>query len=57
MYRLQFLDAFGTKQYTDYLPSVEIKFKITDKQSIHASYFASIARPSLYDFVPYQYTR
>lgn len=46
--------AYGTKQYTDYLPSVEIKFKITDKQSIHASYFASIARPSLYDIIPYQ---
>jgi len=33
---------------------VEIKFKITDKQSIHASYFASLARPSLYDIIPYQ---
>lgn len=45
--------AYGTKEYTDYLPSVEIKFKITDKQSLHASYFASIARPSLFDIVPY----
>ena len=45
--------ASGMKQYTDYLPSVEIKFKITNKQSIRASYFASIARPSLYDIIPY----
>jgi len=45
--------AYGTIQYNNLLPSVEIKFKITDKQSIHASYFASLARPSLYDIIPY----
>ncbi len=44
----------GTKQYTDYLPSVEVKYNITDKQAIHASYFASISRPSFIDIVPYQ---
>jgi len=42
-----------TKQYTDYLPSIEIKFNINAKQAIRASYFASIARPSFFDIVPY----
>ena len=50
---IQIEAADGTKQYTDYLPSAEIKFKINDKQSIHASYFQSIARPNLYDLIPY----
>src|SRR6185312_2351565 len=45
--------ANGGKQYTDYLPSVEVKLKITDKQAIHASYFASITRPNFFDVVPY----
>jgi len=42
-----------TKSYTDYLPSVEIKFNINAKQAIRASYFSSISRPSFYDIVPY----
>jgi hypothetical protein len=46
--------AYGSKQYTDGLPSIEIKFKITDKQSVQASFFESITRPSLFDIVPYQ---
>jgi len=45
--------ASGTKTYKDNLPSVEVKFKITDKQSIHASFFESITRPSLFDIIPY----
>jgi len=44
----------GTKQYSDYLPSVEVKYLLTDKQAIHASYFSSISRPSFIDIVPYQ---
>jgi len=49
-------DKDGSKQYTDYLPSVEIKFKITDKQDIRASYFASISRPEFFEIVPFQIT-
>lgn len=45
---------YGTIQYQDMLPSVEIKYKLTDKQSIHASYFASITRPNFFDIIPYQ---
>jgi len=42
----------GTKQYSDILPSGQIKLKLTAKQNIRASYFASITRPSFYDLVP-----
>ncbi len=51
---IQIPAAYGTIQYNNLLPSAEIKFKITDKQSLQASYFASLARPSLYDIIPYQ---
>jgi outer membrane receptor protein involved in Fe transport len=44
----------GSKQYMDVLPSLQAKFKITDKQAIRASYFASISRPSFIDIIPYQ---
>jgi hypothetical protein len=41
------------KQYTDILPSVEVKFNISKKQAIRANYFASISRPAFFDIVPY----
>lgn len=44
----------GTKQYTDYLPSAEVKYKINEKMAVRAGYFASIARPSYFEIVPYQ---
>jgi outer membrane receptor protein involved in Fe transport len=43
----------GTIQYSDMLPSAEIKYAITPKQNIRASYFASISRPSFFEIVPY----
>jgi len=46
-------EQYGSKQYTDYLPSIEVKFKITGKQALRASYFASISRPNFIDIVPY----
>ena len=42
----------GQKQYTDVLPSGQVKFKINAKQNLRASYFASIARPSFFDIIP-----
>ena len=44
---------YGAKQYTDFLPSIEIKYSINTKQAIRASYFASISRPSFFEIVPY----
>ncbi len=45
---------YGTIHYIDYLPSGEIKFKITNKQAIRLSYFSSITRPSFEELMPYQ---
>ncbi len=41
-----------TKTYTDLLPSASLKFKLSEKTNLRASYFKSIARPNYYDLVP-----
>ncbi len=43
-----------TKNYTDLLPSLMIKYKLNNKTNIRASYFKSIARPNYYELVPYR---
>jgi outer membrane receptor protein involved in Fe transport len=40
------------KTYTDVLPSLQLKYKLTDKSNFRASYFKSIARPALFELVP-----
>lgn len=40
------------KTYTDVLPSIQLKYKLNDQSNLRASYFKSIARPSLYELVP-----
>ncbi len=40
------------KTYTDVLPSLNLKYKLSDKANLRASYFKSIARPALYELVP-----
>ncbi len=40
------------KTYTDVLPSVQLKYKLTEKSNLRASYFESISRPALYELVP-----
>lgn len=40
------------KTYTDVLPSLQLKYKLTDKSNLRASYFKSISRPALYELVP-----
>jgi outer membrane receptor protein involved in Fe transport len=40
------------KTYTDALPSLQLKYKLTEKSNIRASYFKSISRPALYELVP-----
>ncbi|HET6255574.1 MAG TPA: TonB-dependent receptor [Puia sp.] len=44
--------AYGTIHYTDVLPSVHLKYLLTDNQSIRLSYFKSISRPGFGDLVP-----
>jgi outer membrane receptor protein involved in Fe transport len=40
------------KTYTDILPSLQLKYKLTDNSNLRASYFKSISRPALYELVP-----
>lgn len=41
-----------TKNYTDVLPSMMLKYKLNNKTNIRLSYFKSIARPNYYELVP-----
>ncbi|MET4082621.1 outer membrane receptor protein involved in Fe transport [Pedobacter sp. UYP30] len=40
------------KKYTDLLPSLQLKYELTPKSNLRASYFKSISRPALYELVP-----
>jgi TonB-dependent receptor len=42
----------GSITYNDLLPSINLKYALTDEQAIRASYYKSILRPSFYDLVP-----
>jgi len=42
----------GNQTYQDFLPSAFLKYKFSDKQFLHFSYFRSISRPNYYDLVP-----
>jgi outer membrane receptor protein involved in Fe transport len=46
--------ATGLVPYTDILPSVHLKYMITNKQNLRASYFSSINRPGFYEYVPFK---
>ncbi len=40
------------KTYTDLLPSIQLKYRLTEHANLRASYFKSISRPALYELVP-----
>jgi outer membrane receptor protein involved in Fe transport len=40
------------KEYTDVLPSLQLKYKLSEIANLRASYFKSISRPALYELVP-----
>ncbi|MGY3053794.1 outer membrane receptor protein involved in Fe transport [Pedobacter sp. UYEF25] len=40
------------KKYTDVLPSLQLKYELSTKSNLRASYFKSISRPALYELVP-----
>jgi hypothetical protein len=42
----------GSQIYTDVLPSLTLKYKLGDKDQLHASYFKSLNRPGFYEIVP-----
>ncbi len=44
---------FASISYTDFLPSVNAKYALSEKANLRASYFKSILRPAYSDLVPY----
>jgi len=38
--------------YTDYLPSVNIKYKLSETKNLRASYFSGISRPNYFEYIP-----
>lgn len=43
---------FGNQTYQDFLPSAFARYRFSEKQDLHLSYFRSIARPGYYELVP-----
>ena len=43
----------GSIKYHDYLPSVQMKHRLTDNQLLRASWYRSLSRPALYDVTFY----
>lgn len=44
---------YGNITYTDYLPSVNFKYKLNNKTNLRLAYFASISRPGFFEIVPF----
>ena len=49
-----FEGRIGSNHYSDLLPSVHVKYKLTPKQNLHLSYYRSICRPGFFEVVPYR---
>ena len=47
--------VFSTDNYTNVLPSLHLKYKLSDKENLRLSYFSSISRPSFFELVPYTF--
>ncbi|MXV16561.1 TonB-dependent receptor [Hufsiella ginkgonis] len=44
----------GEQEYTDLLPSINLKFKLNDKTNLRTSYYEAVNRPSFFEIVPYR---
>jgi len=42
----------GTNPYTDVLPSLHVKYLLSEHQNLRLSYFKSISRPALFELIP-----
>lgn len=49
-----FAGRYGTVSYTDPMPSLHLKYALSDKQNLRLSYFRSIVRPDFYEIIPTQ---
>ncbi|PSK90418.1 TonB-dependent receptor [Taibaiella chishuiensis] len=45
----------GKIHYSDLLPSLNLKYKLSEQINLRASYFSSISRPSFFEITPYRY--
>jgi TonB-dependent receptor len=43
----------GSITYTDYLPGINLHYKLTGEQALRAAYFRSILRPAFADLIPF----
>jgi outer membrane receptor protein involved in Fe transport len=43
----------GRQLYTDFLPSLHLRYALSGRQNLRASYFASISRPSFFELTPH----
>jgi TonB-dependent receptor len=48
-----FPGKYATIVYGDYLPSINLKYSLTDDQAIRAAFYKSILRPAFADIVPF----
>ncbi len=46
--------AIGSKDYTNWLPNLQLKYNITNNAIIRAAWSNTIARPNYFDLVPYE---
>ena len=46
----------GNYDYTDYLPSLNIKYKLNPKNDFRASYFSGISRPNYFEYIPVNFS-
>jgi TonB-dependent receptor len=46
--------AVGSKTYTDFLPSIHFKYKLSEKGNLRLSYFSAINRPGFYEYIPFK---
>jgi outer membrane receptor protein involved in Fe transport len=46
----------GVYNYTDYLPSINVKYKLNLKNDLRASYFSGISRPNFFEYIPVNFS-
>ena len=47
------LGKTGSIRYYDFLPSLNLKYALTDNQNLRASYYSAISRPNFYELIPH----
>lgn len=49
----QTVGAVGSKSYFDFLPSLNFKYRLSDKENLRLSYYSAISRPGFYELIPH----